>query len=174
MVGERPGARGMQAARSADREAVREPVLETVLETVLGAVEGVSPVAPVEGDILPLERCGRQAAAAGMCGDRLSCRHLAQIFQRFREGKLRLRGEVQTQGQIGADEKTRTFTPVKEQRPQRCASTNSATSALIRALGERCLAKVAGEGKGENPLSFTSRDVGLRAGLQAGWQAGSA
>ena len=33
--------------------------------------------------------------------------------------------------QIGADERTRTFTPVKEQRPQRCASTNSATSALI-------------------------------------------
>lgn len=29
----------------------------------------------------------------------------------------------------GADERTRTFTPVKEQRPQRCASTNSATSA---------------------------------------------
>ena len=34
-------------------------------------------------------------------------------------------------GQIGADERTRTFTPIKEQRPQRCASTNSATSALI-------------------------------------------
>ncbi len=31
---------------------------------------------------------------------------------------------------IGADERTRTFTPIKEQRPQRCASTNSATSAL--------------------------------------------
>ena len=34
-------------------------------------------------------------------------------------------------GQIGADERTRTFTPIKEQRPQRCASTNSATSASI-------------------------------------------
>ena len=33
---------------------------------------------------------------------------------------------------IGAVEKTRTSTPVKEQRPQRCASTNSATTALIR------------------------------------------
>ena len=32
----------------------------------------------------------------------------------------------------GAVEKTRTSTPVKEQRPQRCASTNSATTALIR------------------------------------------
>ena len=30
---------------------------------------------------------------------------------------------------IGAAEKTRTSTPVKEQRPQRCASTNSATAA---------------------------------------------
>ena len=30
----------------------------------------------------------------------------------------------------GAVEKTRTSTPVKEQRPQRCASTNSATTAL--------------------------------------------
>ncbi len=29
----------------------------------------------------------------------------------------------------GAAEKTRTSTPVKEQRPQRCASTNSATAA---------------------------------------------
>ena len=32
-------------------------------------------------------------------------------------------------GQSGAAEKTRTSTPVKEQRPQRCASTNSATAA---------------------------------------------
>jgi hypothetical protein len=32
---------------------------------------------------------------------------------------------------IGAVEKTRTFTPVKEQRPQRCASTNSATTARL-------------------------------------------
>ena len=31
---------------------------------------------------------------------------------------------------FGAAEKTRTSTPVKEQRPQRCASTNSATAAL--------------------------------------------
>jgi hypothetical protein len=31
---------------------------------------------------------------------------------------------------IGADKRTRTFTPIKEQRPQRCASTNSAISAL--------------------------------------------
>ena len=30
---------------------------------------------------------------------------------------------------VGAVEKTRTSTPVKEQRPQRCASTNSATTA---------------------------------------------
>ena len=30
---------------------------------------------------------------------------------------------------FGAVEKTRTSTPVKEQRPQRCASTNSATTA---------------------------------------------
>ena len=30
---------------------------------------------------------------------------------------------------FGAAEKTRTSTPVKEQRPQRCASTNSATAA---------------------------------------------
>ena len=33
---------------------------------------------------------------------------------------------------IGAVEKTRTSTLVKEQRPQRCASTNSATTALNR------------------------------------------
>ena len=32
-------------------------------------------------------------------------------------------------GKFGAVEKTRTSTPVKEQRPQRCASTNSATTA---------------------------------------------
>ena len=32
----------------------------------------------------------------------------------------------------GAVEKTRTSTPFKEQRPQRCASTNSATTARIR------------------------------------------
>ena len=31
--------------------------------------------------------------------------------------------------EIGAAEKTRTSTAVKEQRPQRCASTNSATAA---------------------------------------------
>ncbi len=36
---------------------------------------------------------------------------------------------------IGADERTRTFTPIKEQRPQRCASTNSATSAHWIRLG---------------------------------------
>ena len=34
-------------------------------------------------------------------------------------------------GGVGAVEKTRTSTPVKEQRPQRCASTNSATTAHV-------------------------------------------
>jgi hypothetical protein len=48
----------------------------------------------------------------------------------------------------GADEKTRTFTPVKEQRPQRCASTNSATSARGLVSDARYLATVAQDEKG--------------------------
>ena len=57
--------------------------------------------------------------------------------QRVAEAGLRTAGALKAvllelPGRIGADEKTRTFTPIKEQRPQRCASTNSATSASIR------------------------------------------
>ena len=49
----------------------------------------------------------------------------------------------------GAVEKTRTSTPVKEQRPQRCASTNSATTAKCNWY---CLAKSLGNVKGPNFL----------------------
>jgi hypothetical protein len=51
------------------------------------------------------------------------------------------------QSDHGADEKTRTFTPVKEQRPQRCASTNSATSACGPVLDASYLAAVEWEEK---------------------------
>ena len=40
-------------------------------------------------------------------------------------------------GDFGADERTRTFTGVTPQRPQRCASTNSATSARVVLVGRR-------------------------------------
>ena len=40
----------------------------------------------------------------------------------------------------GATEKTRTSTGVTPQRPQRCASTNSATVALLRPIGVGLLA----------------------------------
>ncbi len=44
-------------------------------------------------------------------------------------GGFNVLAEQQKHETFGAAEKTRTSTPVKEQRPQRCASTNSATAA---------------------------------------------
>jgi hypothetical protein len=44
---------------------------------------------------------------------------------------------TQTIKYCGADERTRTFTGVTPQRPQRCASTNSATSARDLKVGRR-------------------------------------
>ena len=43
--------------------------------------------------------------------------------------QISILGKITPWGVNGAAEKTRTSTPVKEQRPQRCASTNSATAA---------------------------------------------
>ena len=48
---------------------------------------------------------------------------------------------VQRRAGSGAIGGTRTLTPVKEQRPQRCASTNSATTAIIMPDSARVIAE---------------------------------
>ena len=57
---------------------------------------------------------------------------------------------------IGAAEKTRTSTPVKEQRPQRCASTNSATAARDQVV-ERRIDEPFTDVKGKMPSSKRKR-----------------
>src|SRR5918993_4377785 len=90
----------------------------------------------------------------------------------------------------GAVEKTRTSTGFRPQRPQRCASTSSATTALVKrqrlagaALGRaRPLAKHMGAGNGHPFLAFTlqfgtmvNRPLTIAAAIRYGGQhAGSA
>jgi hypothetical protein len=74
------------------------------------------------------------------CENALSQMTLKHTFLIFRKGGLISMKSVNRDltvkpCRIGADERTRTFTPIKEQRPQRCASTNSATSAHWIRLG---------------------------------------
>ena len=72
-----------------------------------------------------------------------------------------LQGFCEDARNTGAVEKTRTFTPVKEQRPQRCASTNSATAAHIGAglIAEPCglgnRQQAAGNRRGEDQADWT-------------------
>lgn len=110
-------------------------------------------------------RCPRQlarsatggAGCGGTTGDRLPDRarpHCTEclkfVCQRWVEKAIRaVTGAPRSHlsGEDGADERTRTFTGVTPQRPQRCASTNSATSARS-GLDGGCLAKCSMEGKG--------------------------
>ena len=60
----------------------------------------------------------------------LDCKRLAKGLQKYQMSRLlRVNFAVQFRTAIGAVGGTRTLTLVTEQRPQRCASTNSATTA---------------------------------------------
>ena len=78
------------------------------------------------------------ASPALICRDSDAWQAGGEKRQMPRVGAFHLLWSIENPCRIGADEKTRTFTPVKEQRPQRCASTNSATSALIRLRWRVC------------------------------------
>src|SRR5690606_30248562 len=78
-------------------------------------------------------------------------------------GRERARGRwAEMAGKFGAVEKTRTSTPVKEQRPQRCASTNSATTALPWHRVRGFLAAKAAVVKGKSAASAFGRSFGTK------------